>query len=233
MSKLSLADFPNSWPPHIYFALEALGNLPANVTGGDLPASNNSFTLIPTNQLGLTEDQVPLQTLGGNNTVARGIDVNSVNGTITNGGNKTDGEGWAAQLQRELANRYITSVYCSWYATGGSLPNLLPQLPEETLNLTHSVGQTGHLFEKFSALDIDSAGRGGEYEVVAGFGWTNGVALWVGSNFKNVLVQPNCPAITPDLVPGGGDGSAGTVKASAATALGASLLAIAALSMGW
>ena len=33
------------------------------------------------------------------------------------------------------------------------------------------------MFEKFSISDIDSAGRGGEYTVQAGFGWTNGVAL--------------------------------------------------------
>lgn len=192
-------DFPNSWPPHIYFILEALANLDLqapDVTDGDLPTSNNSFTLIPTNQLGVTEEQLPLQTLGGNRTAPRGSDINAVDGTVANGGNKTDGEGWAAQLQREVANRYITSVYCSWYATGGSLPGLLPRLPDATLNLTHSLGQTGNLFEKFSALDSDSSGRGGEYVVQAGFGWTNGVALWVGAKYKDVLVKPNCPPIT-------------------------------------
>ena len=171
-----------------------------DVTGGDLPVSDNSFTLIPTNQLGLTEDQVPLQTLGGNRTAPRGLDVNTVNGTVTNGGNKIEGEGWASQLQRELANRYMASVYCSWYATGGSLPDLLPRLPDTALNLTKSIGQTGILFEKFSALDSDSPGGGGEYVVQAGFGWTNGVALWVGAKFKDVLVRPNCPPIVEGTV---------------------------------
>ena len=190
-------DFPNSWPPHIYFALEGLANLlELGVGYGDLPSSNNSFTLIPTNQLGLTEEQVPLQTLGGNRTVPRGVDINIVDGTITNGGNKTEEEGWASQLQRELANRYIASVYCNWYVTGGSLPGLLPRLPDDTLNLTHSVGQTGHLFEKFSALNVAGSGSGGEYVIQAGFGWTNGIALWMGAKFKDVLVQPNCPSVT-------------------------------------
>ena len=36
------------------------------------------------------------------------------------------------------------------------------------------------MFEKFSIADIDSAGRGGEYTVQAGFGWTNGVVLTRG-----------------------------------------------------
>ena len=190
-------DFPNSWPQHMYFALEALANLQATGSGyGDLPTSNNSFTLIPTNQLGLTEGQLPPQTLGGNRTAPPGLDVNTVNGTVTNGGIKIEGEGWASQLQRELANRYIAGVYCNWYATGGSLPGLLPRLPDTTLNITHSIGQNGQLFEKLSTLNVAASGSGGEYITQTGFGWTNGVALWVGANFKDVLVQPDCPPIT-------------------------------------
>ena len=34
--------------------------------------------------------------------------------------------GWAATLGRGLANRYLTGALCSWHATGGSIPNLLP-----------------------------------------------------------------------------------------------------------
>jgi alpha,alpha-trehalase len=66
------------------------------------------------------------------------------------------------------------------------------------------------MFEKFSTLDIDSAGRGGEYTVQvsaqihvalcscdtvnkAGFGWTNGVVLWIASNYGQTLVSPQCP----------------------------------------
>ena len=202
-----------------------------------MPVSNNSFTLIPTNQLGLTEDQLPLQTLGGNHTAPRGSDINTVNGTVTNGGNKTEGEGWASQLQRELANRYITSVYCSWYASGGSLPPILPRLSDAALNLTKSIGQNGNLFEKFSALDIDSSGRGGEYVVQAGFGWTNGVALWVGAKFKDVLVEPNCPLIVEESVnvsPGNQTGGAAkTLMVNTAFALLTSSIVITGLSVGW
>jgi len=49
------------------------------------------------------------------------------------------------------------------------------------------------MFEKFSIRDVDSAGRGGEYTVQAGFGWTNGVALWIASTFGSQLVAPVCP----------------------------------------
>lgn len=43
--------------------------------------------------------------------------------------------------------------------------------------------------------DIDSAGRGGEYTVQAGFGWTNGVVLWIASTYGDVLVAPSCPDV--------------------------------------
>ena len=49
------------------------------------------------------------------------------------------------------------------------------------------------MFEKFSIRDVDSGGLGGEYTVQAGFGWTNGVALWVANNFGGKLVAPTCP----------------------------------------
>ena len=58
------------------------------------------------------------------------------------------------------------------------------------------------MFEKFSNLEIDSAGRGGEYTVQAGFGWTNGVALWVAHTYGNILDAPTCPEITTDVTSG-------------------------------
>jgi alpha,alpha-trehalase len=70
------------------------------------------------------------------------------------------------------------------------------------------------MYEKFSNLEIDSAGGGGEYTVQVylnflfflvgisvltllqdGFGWTNGVALWIASNYGPVLSDPQCPAL--------------------------------------
>ena len=40
------------------------------------------------------------------------------------------------------------------------------------------------MFERFFNFDIDSAGSGGEYTVQAGFGWTNGVALWIANTLR-------------------------------------------------
>ena len=52
---------------------------------------------------------------------------------------------------------------------------------------------TAQMFEKFSISDIDSAGRGGEYTVQAGFGWTNGVVLILAGEYGDVLAAPACP----------------------------------------
>ena len=59
------------------------------------------------------------------------------------------------------------------------------------------------MFEKFSISDIDSAGRGGEYTVQAGFGWTNGVVLTLASEYGNVLVAPQCPDLLAQATPMG------------------------------
>ena len=63
------------------------------------------------------------------------------------------------------------------------------------------------MFEKFSISDVDSSGRGGEYTVQAGFGWTNGVVLWIASTFGDQLVAPVCP--DPLFASGGGTSSTG------------------------
>jgi len=234
-------DAPNAWPPHQYIALKALQALPKNITSGPLPtpaANQSTFDLIPAGQLGLAESALPGQPLfstskGVQNATLTGpaADINKGNGTVANGGNATAGEGWADALQRQLANRYITSAFCSWYASGGSIPNVLPRLSDAELNVTQSLNQTGHMFEKFSNLDIDSAGRGGEYTVQDGFGWTNGVVLWTASNFGKQLNRPTCPNLLDQpLVTPGGDATSGavpTLKMSQAPAL----FAVAALSL--
>ena len=69
------------------------------------------------------------------------------------------------------------------------------------------------MFEKFSNLDIDSAGSGGEYTVQAGFGWTNGVVLWVASTYGSILDTPECPEITSD-VSSGGENASGSKNAA-------------------
>ena len=116
-------DAPNAWPPHQFIVLEALRQLPSNITTSTLPlppSNQSSFGLIPSGQIGLQEDQLPSQAItpSVNNTkTGPGADLNRLNGTVVNGGNATNGEGWARTLQRELANRYIASALCSWYVS--------------------------------------------------------------------------------------------------------------------
>ncbi|KAH8829448.1 trehalase [Flagelloscypha sp. PMI_526] len=214
-------DAPSAWPPHQYIVLKALAALPSNVSNSPLP-TNASFSLVPTGQLGLEEASLPGQPVAaGKNATKSGAqaDVSRSGATFLNGGNATDGEGWAKTLERALANRYTTSAFCSWRATGGSLPDVLPKLSNEELNVTQSINNTGNMFEKFSVTDVNSAGRGGEYTVQAGFGWTNGVLLWVASTYGKELVLPSCPNLltTKDIESSTSGG--GSTKSNAAGAL--------------
>ncbi|CAO3677099.1 unnamed protein product [Umbelopsis vinacea] len=86
-------------------------------------------------------------------------------------------------LARDLAGRFVDSAFCGWFETGGSIPGILAQLPNET--------DSGHMFEKFNVENIGVAGSGGEYTVQAGFGWTNGVTFWIFDTFDG-LKAPNC-----------------------------------------
>jgi alpha,alpha-trehalase len=72
------------------------------------------------------------------------------------------------------------------------------------------------MFEKFSNLNVDSSGSGGEYTVQAGFGWTNGVVLWVASTYGEQLVAPQCP----ELVASATSTSTGTASTSTSTSTG-------------
>ncbi|KAI0322093.1 glycoside hydrolase family 37 protein [Amylostereum chailletii] len=222
-------DAPNAWPPHQYIALQALRALPANVSSSTLPVppdNASAYALVPFGQLGVYEEDLPAQPLGAGVNASRtgqAADVNVIGGTVINGGNGTDGEGWRDVLVRELANRYFTSVLCSWYSTGGEIPGFLPRLSDEALALSGSVNNTGNMFEKFSIQDIDVGGSGGEYTVQAGFGWTNGVVLWVASNFGGLLVAPTCPNPLSEAT----TSTASTASASAAGTQGASTSGVA------
>jgi len=74
--------------------------------------------------------------------------------------------------------------------------------------------------DKYSYFDVDSVESTGDYTVQAGFGWTNGVVLWVVNAYGGVLNTPQCPNITTDAVPGGNhNGAAPGVGVSAAASL--------------
>jgi alpha,alpha-trehalase len=139
-------DMPSSWPPHQYIALQALRNLPSNLTSNTIP-NGPSISLVPNGQLGITEAQLPPQPIvGGGNSTG---DISKLDGTVVNGGTSVNGEGWGQKLQRELANRYTSAAFCSWWATGGSIPNLLPRKSDQELNLTASLTNTGKVRFRF------------------------------------------------------------------------------------
>jgi hypothetical protein len=137
-----------------------------------MPQYNQStFSLVPAGQLGVAESQLPPQPIiGSGNASATGssADVSKLNGTVVNGGNATANEGWSQTLQREFANRFMAAVFCGWWvfygpcpcglglfksllrhATGGSIPNLLPRLPDNQLNVTLSINNTGNVSSIF------------------------------------------------------------------------------------
>lgn len=96
---------------------------------------------------------------------------------------------WTQELALNLSQRYIDSTFCTWRVTGGSTEDL-PQLegadPEAN----------GTMFEKYADNSTNAAGGGGEYEVVEGFGWSNGVLIWMGDIFGEQLKTPECGNIT-------------------------------------
>ncbi|KAF2721431.1 glycoside hydrolase family 37 protein [Polychaeton citri CBS 116435] len=96
---------------------------------------------------------------------------------------------WTQQLALNLTQRYLDSAFCTWRVTGGSTPDI-PQLPDE------NEGAIGIIFEKYNSSDVNAAGGGGEYEVVEGFGWSNGVLIWAADVFGQNLTTPDCGNIS-------------------------------------
>lgn len=87
------------------------------------------------------------------------------------------------QLGLRLAQRFIDSTFCTWRSTGGQIDNL-PNLRNDSLK--------GLMFEKYSSEGVDKVGSGGEYKVVPGFGWTNGVVIWIADTYSADLTTPVC-----------------------------------------
>ncbi|KAH9952387.1 Six-hairpin glycosidase-like protein [Lactifluus volemus] len=162
------------------------------------PKGKSGFALVPEGQLGLQENDLLRQpTSNGKNASSTGsrADINALDGTFVNGGNATAGERWRDALARGLANRYFTSALCSWHSNRRVDPRLASETDGSAAERQPKHQQYGKraCSKKFSVLDIDSGGSGGEYTVQAGFGWTNGVVLWVASTFGGQLVAPECP----------------------------------------
>ncbi|AEO70020.1 9fd4d0db-228e-4fe1-8548-bea1feac3ea8 [Thermothielavioides terrestris] len=100
-------------------------------------------------------------------------------------------------LALRLAQRYLDSTFCTWYATGGSTSQT-PQLQGV------APGAEGIMFEKYADNSTNVAGSGGEYEVVEGFGWSNGVLIWAADVFGAQLKRPDCGNITAAHTSGSG-----------------------------
>jgi len=94
---------------------------------------------------------------------------------------------WTRETALDLAQRYVDSTFCTWRVTGGSTPEF-PRLANAEGN--------GTIFEKYADNTTNAAGGGGEYTVVEGFGWSNGVLIWVADQFGANLTRPDCGNIT-------------------------------------
>lgn len=73
----------------------------------------------------------------------------------------------AMQFAKSIATKWINNNYCTWK-------------------------KTGYMFEKYDVYSMGSPGHGGEYDVQEGFGWTNGVALYLIRNYGHHLQMPEC-----------------------------------------
>jgi alpha,alpha-trehalase len=102
---------------------------------------------------------------------------------------------WTQDLALELGQRYLDSLYCTWRVTGGATSDV-PQLPNAEGN--------GTIFEKYADEATNAAGGGGEYEVVEGFGWSNGVLIWAVDTFGEKLKTPDCGNLTAAEIGGVG-----------------------------
>lgn len=126
-------------------AVAAIRALPENITSGSFDNfSSNTlrFDYLPPNHFALTQAELPEQPLLGNN--SQNASTVSTFDEHANVGNLT-GLTWAEGLAIAIANRYESAAYCSWIATGGSIPGLVEQLPQSDLEATNSVGNTGNM----------------------------------------------------------------------------------------
>lgn len=161
-------DWPNVWPPTMYITVKALENIPRNVSQTisfvDYSTSAIDFGYLPSNHFGLNQSQLPGQPILGQDTNITSVSSFNELGNLGNSSTLGWGDGLGeyhrnfytstarltfvySPAATALVQRYMSSAYCSWYSTGGSIPGLLEQLSQEDLNATNSVGNTGNMFE--------------------------------------------------------------------------------------
>ncbi|CAG8435969.1 8613_t:CDS:10 [Ambispora gerdemannii] len=104
------------------------------------------------------------------------------------------------KLIKNFLEKYPGSLPATEINTGlqWDFPNAWPPLQYviHTSNFSttrkNSMEDAGHIFEKYNATNLMMPGGGGEYVVQTGFGWTNGVMLWILEKFGGVLQEPEC-----------------------------------------
>lgn len=118
------------WPPHVSIIMQAVKSIPDNISNSafqDFSTKVANFTNLPLNQLIANESDLPPQTILGDSN--KNITSSPNIGYLGNVGNITGTTlGWRDGLLQALANRYISSAFCSWYDTGGSIPGLLDRV---------------------------------------------------------------------------------------------------------
>ena len=75
-----------------------------------------------------------------------------------NGGTAVNGEGWGQNLQRESTNMHTVAAFCSWWAMGGSISNVLPRRSYQELNLTGSWSNTYDVRSAFTLFTSSLSG---------------------------------------------------------------------------
>lgn len=102
--------------------------------------------------------------------------------------NGTFGEFYKYSLN--ISQRFINSVYCGYEIFGIKL----------VTSVLYNSMSLGQVFEKYHAVNVGYPGGGGEYIVQEGFGWTNGVVLWIMDKFgSNLTVPSECLRIERDI----------------------------------
>ncbi|KAF2095433.1 trehalase [Rhizodiscina lignyota] len=165
-------DFLKSNPTAVRLAYQPVANLLAANAGG-IPATNFASG----QQWDEPNVWPPLQY----------VLMNGLLNTPSTFGTSDPSYTWTRKTALEIAQRYVDSAFCTWRATGGSTPDF-PKLA--------GAQSDGIVFEKYNSSTINGVGGGGEYQVVEGFGWTNGVLLWAGDVFGKELKTPDCGNIT-------------------------------------
>ncbi|KAF8608338.1 glycoside hydrolase [Ceratobasidium sp. AG-I] len=165
-------DFPNAWPPLQYIAIKAIQNIDEKCMQGTT-ARGFATAKRPEHHLG----ELPLP--DEIHTTPK-IDY-------------TTSPSWRDVLLKTVAMRYINAAYCTWNEEGKLPSDRVERIVrDDSIRDENLSSHPGRMFEKLNAKSPVEAGGGGEYKVQTGFGWTNGVAIWIAHQFGDILDNPNC-----------------------------------------